>query len=215
MCDNAVTADNRIPPYGMSYDEARRRNALPVPATQFGDPGPGGVYDHYDDVPLNPPAGATYGTIELLYQPTSWEYIQFLYLANTGTVPFLGAEGANLLEAWLNTGMAEPQVMASVSWGAPPGCVPDETPELTCSDGADNDCNGDIDCGDSACFDHPDCTGPACDGDATCDLGESCETCATDCDGVTSGRPANRYCCGNGVTEDAESADPSLCDGNF
>ena len=35
------SSDNRIPPWRMSYDEARVRNALPVPADQYGDPGTG------------------------------------------------------------------------------------------------------------------------------------------------------------------------------
>ena len=39
--NNHVARDNRIPPYGMSYDIAKKRNALPVPATQYGDPGEG------------------------------------------------------------------------------------------------------------------------------------------------------------------------------
>ncbi|MCG9747558.1 cytochrome c family protein [Shewanella sp. Isolate8] len=123
--NNYVAADNRIPPYGMSFDEAKRRNALPVPANQFGAPGVGGVYEHYDRLTLNPPAGAVYATIDLFYQGTSWEYIQFLYLANNRQSAFLGAEGDNMLEAWLNTGMAKPQLMASTTWGSPP--VTDET----------------------------------------------------------------------------------------
>ena len=57
--------------------------------------------------------------IALLYQPTSWEYIQFLYVANTRSNAFLADEGVNLLDAWLNTGMAEPYVMASTAWIAP------------------------------------------------------------------------------------------------
>ncbi|HSN72403.1 MAG TPA: fibronectin type III domain-containing protein, partial [Steroidobacteraceae bacterium] len=32
---------------------------------------------------------------------------------------FLAQEGANLLQAWLATGMAEPYVMAATSWGQP------------------------------------------------------------------------------------------------
>ncbi len=111
-----VARDNRIPPYGMSYNEARMRNALPVPATQYGNPGPGGRYNHWDEIALNPPAGATYATIDLLYQPTSWEYIQFLYLANNRQNAFLANEGSHILEAWLNTGMATPYVMASTAW---------------------------------------------------------------------------------------------------
>jgi hypothetical protein len=120
VLNNTVAKDNRIPPYGMSYEEARKRNSLPVPANQYGNPGLGGTYSYWDDFALSPPAGAVYATIDLRYQPTSWEYIQFLYLANKGQNAFLADEGANLLQAWLNTGMAEPYVMASTTWGTAP-----------------------------------------------------------------------------------------------
>ena len=118
--NNLVAQDNRIPPYRMSYDEARRRNALPVPASQYGAPGSGGAYDHYDEVALSPPVGASYALLALLYQPTSWEYVQFLDLANQGGNAFLADEGKNLLDVWLATGMAAPYVMASATWGTPP-----------------------------------------------------------------------------------------------
>jgi hypothetical protein len=124
-----VIKDNRIPPYGMSYDVARVRNALPVPATQYGG-APGGSYDYFDEFTLNPPAGAQSATVDLMYQPTSWEYIQFLYLGNNGQNAFLGEEGVNMLEAWLNTGMAEPYVMASTTWGTPPGVCEAPTPTM-------------------------------------------------------------------------------------
>jgi len=120
VLNNTVVKDNRIPPYGMSYEEARKRNALPVPATQYGSPGSSGSYNYYDEFPLNPPQGAVYADIALMYQPTSWEYVQFLFLANTGQSEFLAQEGVNLLNAWLATGMAEPYVMASASWGTAP-----------------------------------------------------------------------------------------------
>jgi len=120
VLNNHVAKDNRIPPYGMSYEEARKRNALPVPAAQYGSPGPAGVYNYWDIIGLNPPVGAAYATIDLLYQSTSWEYIQFLYLANNRQNAFLADEGVNLLNAWLNTGMAAPVVMASAMWGTPP-----------------------------------------------------------------------------------------------
>lgn len=119
VLNNHVVKDNRIPPYGMNFEEARKRNALPVPANQYGG-APGGNYNYWDVVSLNPPSGAAYATIKLLYQPTSWEYIQFLYLANNRQNAFLGNEGVNLLVAWLNTGMAEPVAMASTTWGSPP-----------------------------------------------------------------------------------------------
>jgi len=124
VLNNTVVKDNRIPPYEMSYEEARKRNALPVPETQYGykdsDPIPPSTYDYWDVVTLNKPANAVYATIDLKYQPTSWEYIQFLWLANNGENPFLADEGVNLLEAWLNTTMATPYVMASTTWGTAP-----------------------------------------------------------------------------------------------
>jgi hypothetical protein len=124
VLNNTVAKDNRIPPFGFAYEEAQKRNALPVPANQYGNPGPTGSYNYWDEIALNPPAGADYATIDLLYQPTSWEYVQFLYLANNGQNAFLAQEGVNLLDAWLNTGMAEPYVMASAAWGASPNPPP-------------------------------------------------------------------------------------------
>ena len=126
VLNNYVSKDNRIPPYGLSYDEAKSRNALPVPYDLYGNPGPGGEYDYWDELELNPPADAVSATIRLMYQPTSWEYVQFLYLANTTENPNLADTGKDFLDAWLNTGMAEPHVMATATWGAavpvpPPG----------------------------------------------------------------------------------------------
>jgi hypothetical protein len=123
--NNTVIKDNRIPPYRMSYDEARKRNALPVPVSQYGDPGPGGEYQYWDEVNLSAPVGVVYAEINLMYQSTSWEYIQFLYLANNGQNAFLGQEGVNMLDAWLNTGMSEPYTMVSAIWGETP------TPQIT------------------------------------------------------------------------------------
>jgi hypothetical protein len=120
VLNNVVTKDNRIPPYGMSYDIAKNRNALPVPAAQYGSPSAGGTYEHFDDLTLDPPAAAAYATIDLVYQATSWEYIQFLWLANDKTNPTLGAEGDNMLDAWLKTGMSAPYVIASATWGSAP-----------------------------------------------------------------------------------------------
>jgi hypothetical protein len=131
VLNNHVAKDNRIPPYGMSYEKARQRNTLPVPAAQYGSPASGGAYNYWDTITLNPPSGAAYATINLLYQPTSWEYVQFLYLANSRQNAFLADEGVNLLQAWLNNGMAEPYVMASATWGTPPApaCETPGTPQ--------------------------------------------------------------------------------------
>jgi hypothetical protein len=225
VLNNYVTKDTRIPPYGMRYDEAMIRNALPVPANQYGDPGAGGTYDYWDEANLDPPAGAASATIDLLYQPTSWEYIQFLYLANNEQNVFLADEGEYLLEAWLNTGMAEPYVMTSATWGET-GCVPSEPAEVTCSDGVDNDCDGATDCDDTDCSAEPNCQPGVCDNDGICEAGEDCNSCAgdcisggaggcgngvcepglgedcvscsADCAGKQSGNPSRQYCCGDG-----------------
>jgi hypothetical protein len=121
VLNDAVTHDNRIPPYGMSYDAAVERNCRPEPATLFGAPGPGERYDHFDEVVLDPPVGATTATIDLLYQPTSWEFVQFLDLANSGAVALLATTGADLLSAWLGTGMAAPETMTTAAWTVPVG----------------------------------------------------------------------------------------------
>ncbi len=94
VLNNTVVKDNRIPPYGMTYDEARKRNTLPVPATQYRQPG------RWRNLQLLGRAsrstrrpGPHTAQISLLYQPTSWEYIQFLYLANNGQNAFLPTKG--------------------------------------------------------------------------------------------------------------------------
>ena len=86
---------------------------------------------------------------------------------------------------------------------------------------------GSISCTGSCTLDKSACTGcPACDNDGICDAGEDCNNCSNDCfrgvaascgndrcetangencqncpqdcNGVQNGKPANRYCCGNG-----------------
>jgi hypothetical protein len=142
VLNNTVLKDTRIPPYGMDYDESLRRSILPVPENQYGNPGPGGgAFDYWDDFELNPPVGAVTAEITLMYQPTSWEYIQFLDLANNGSVAFLANEGANMLDAWLNTGMAAPHVMETTTWTAPPASDSDGDGVPDTADNCPNDGN--------------------------------------------------------------------------
>ena len=88
---------------------------------------------------LNPPAGAVSATVSLMYQPTSWEYINFLYQANNGSVAFLANEGVNLLDAWLNTGMAAPFVMASAAWRDESSSCEVTAPTLVQAEAADSE----------------------------------------------------------------------------
>jgi hypothetical protein len=207
VLNDVVVSDTRIPPYGMDYDTAMTRNALPVPEDQYGDPGSGGTYDYWDEVQLSPPSGAIWARIELLYQPTSWEYIQFLKLANDGSVAFLADEGDYLFEAWQNTDMAAPYTMASTTWGSPT-C---EGSESVCDDGLDGDCDGLTDCADPDCSTDDACV--VCDGDGVCEDGEDCQSCAEDCEGHLIGNKKQRFCCGNGQLEVPEIGS-GVCDGN-
>jgi len=115
VLNNVLTGDNRIPPFGFDRDEAARRNTLPVPATQYGNPESGESYEHWDERAFPIPVGAAEVEVKLYYQQTSWEYIQFLWLENDGLSSFLGNEGERMLDAWLNTGMSEPVVMESTT----------------------------------------------------------------------------------------------------
>lgn len=205
VLNNYVAKDNRIPPYGMDYETARRRNALPVPANQYGNPGPGGTYDYWAEVQLNPPAGATGADITLYYQGTSWEYIQFLNLANNGQNTFLGDEGINMLDAWLNAEPAAPMVppfvMATATWGD--ACTPTGIPDDNC-DGVDDDCDGTAD--DDYIPTPTTCGTGVCEtaGEIVCQNGSYVDTCTpgsptenpevscednldNDCDGATDG----------------------------
>ena len=136
VLNNAVVLDNRIPPYGLRYDDAKKRNVLPVPEDQYGAPGPGGTYVYWDAIDMTAlkPEQAVSAHIELLYQGTSWEYIQFLEEANEGSEPeeggnaFLGDEGEHMMNAWINAEvplamavagdrkMGPPVVMATTNW---------------------------------------------------------------------------------------------------
>jgi hypothetical protein len=220
VLNNYIAFDNRIPPYQMSYDEAQRRNALPVPANQYGG-SPGGVYQHWDefDIGAIAPQGASSAQLTLYYQGTSWEYVQFLNNAVDTTddqsgapnpvTPFLADEGKNYLDAWVNAGtdygalgpMVPPYPMATVTWMKQDGCTSTEPTEVTCDDGIDNDCDTAVDCAD-----------PDCSADPFCDPGNLIEfpfcfdgldndndgltDCAdrTDCDGVS-----DTSTCGVGV----------------
>jgi len=69
---------------------------VPVGNNQYGNPVAGEDYNYWDEFDLNVPANAVYATIDLLYQGTSWEYIQFLDKANNKENTFLGQEGVNM-----------------------------------------------------------------------------------------------------------------------
>lgn len=102
--------------------------------------------------------------------------------------------------------------------------------QVSCGDGqcsAGEDCNNcSADCCQSTCNDNGvcdageecsscnDCCQSTCDDDGVCEAGENCNNCGGDCEGKTTGKPSDRFCCGNGDLESAEG-DGSRCDGNY
>jgi hypothetical protein len=138
--------DNRIPPKGFRIGEAEARLSVPVwqgapdeayfESTEYA----GG----YDDVSLTIPSGADYVEVNLYYQTTSREYIEFLRdeINGTGnqtlpasayiiqTDPFFGqlkAWGDTIWNLWthnMNVDGAAPFLMTSATVGEPPtGCT--------------------------------------------------------------------------------------------
>jgi subtilisin family serine protease len=99
----------------------------------------------------------------------------------------------------------------------PIDCLPGEVcVDGTCVPQVCND-NGTCDAGED-CHNCPgDCfqgSGAVC-GNGVCETadGEDCESCAGDCNGVLTGRPSGRYCCGNSGTYGVTCAD-SRCTGS-
>ena len=103
-----LLSDTRIPPYGFDYDEARRRNTLPVPETQFGNPGTGGTYQHWADHSVSIPLGAALTTVALSSTvgvpgeaslPTSvLEQMTAAYNDGTGAVDVLYTAACNAVD---------------------------------------------------------------------------------------------------------------------
>jgi len=120
VLNNTMIEDHRIPPYGFNPTEATKRNAMPVPANAYPTL-PDGTLQHWDDVVYPIPVGAARAEVQVYYQSTSPEYINYLRRANTTTL-----RGNDIYQAWINTGMAPPEPLVNsagspspVSWTVP------------------------------------------------------------------------------------------------
>jgi hypothetical protein len=120
VLNNRMLEDNRIPPFGFDPVEAARRNARPVPADAYPVLGTGKL-QHWDEVSFPVPVGAARAEVQMYYQSTSREYINFLRRAN-----HTNTEGEDLYQAWLATGMAPPEPLIAsggspvpVAWSVP------------------------------------------------------------------------------------------------
>lgn len=83
-------------------------------------------------------------------------------------------------------------------------CGQPASTETDCADGVDNDSDGFTDCGDPDCSSDPACSSGSCDNDGICEEVEDCKSCPGDCDGKLTGKPSGRYCCGDGIVDPPE-----------
>jgi hypothetical protein len=96
----------------------------------------------------------------------------------------------------------------------PPTCTATETPEATCDDGVDNDCDTFIDCADLNCVGTPACVSGGCDNDNIKEAGEQCD--GTDLDGkdcTTFGFTGGTLSCTGSCTFDTSACTGSTSTG--
>ncbi|MBU6413043.1 MAG: cytochrome c family protein [Planctomycetes bacterium] len=99
VLNNKIYKDNRIPPRGFTNANFAAINASPVGAT-YADG------QHWDDTSYSLPAGAVKARVNVYYQTTSKEYIEFLRDMNT-----TNTAGQIAYDQWALTGKSEPALM--------------------------------------------------------------------------------------------------------
>ena len=128
-----------------------------------------------------------------LHRPVHGKTFIFLK-ATTGTVSFddiVMTEGSGS-GSYCGDGTCDPgedQCNCSDDCGTPPA--------ENCTNGSDDDCDGNVDCDDSDCASNPACQAAYC-GDGTCDPGEDQCNCSDDC-----GTPPAENCT-NGSDDDCD-----------
>ena len=114
--NNTVISDNRIPPRGYNFSAFAGAGAAPA---SNGAPDPTLYADgqFWDETAYTMPANVAYGSVRLLHQIASKEYIEFLRDNN----PFPADpnnRGQILYDLWEQTGRSAPEIMAEVPFGA-------------------------------------------------------------------------------------------------
>lgn len=112
VLNNRIYKDNRIPPRGFTNANYAQFGGAPVGHT-YADS------QFWDDTPYEIPHGATQVQINLYYQSTSREYVEFLRDENT-----TNTKGQELYDLWSNNGRCPPELMASITLPLTPMQVP-------------------------------------------------------------------------------------------
>ncbi|MGC9451102.1 MAG: Ig-like domain-containing protein [Oceanipulchritudo sp.] len=106
VLNNEIFEDNRIPPMGFT-------NAA---FAEFGGAPVGHAYadgQHWDDSAYDVPAGAVRAEVNLYYQSTSKEFVEFLKNENKGGP---GNIGEQMYDLWNNNGKCPPTLMATAEY---------------------------------------------------------------------------------------------------
>lgn len=119
---NEVVTDNRIPPRGFTNAAYAAFGGEPVGAT-YAD----GQY--WDDTLYQIPSGAAQAVVNVYYQTTTREYVEFLRDANTSD-----DKGLVAFNVWEEHGRSAPVIMDSVALELGPTCV---AADLNCDGGVD------------------------------------------------------------------------------
>ena len=101
VLNNEIFKDNRIPPRGFTN----------AGFAQFGGSPVGYFYEdfqHWDDTPYAVPAGAVRAVVNLYYQSTTKEFVEFLRDEN-----FTNSKGQEMYDLWDQNGKCPPTLMAS------------------------------------------------------------------------------------------------------
>ncbi len=115
VLNDTIYSDNRIPPRGFTNAAFQAIQSEPV-GESYADG------EYWDDTEYMVPIGATRVVVELLYQTTSLEFVEFLRDENV-----TNAAGQTMYDLWAAHGKSRPEVMASDTL-ALPGPVAVEAP---------------------------------------------------------------------------------------
>lgn len=112
MLNNMIASDNRIPPQGYSYDAFAAVGAAPY---SDGQPDPTMYADgqYWDTTTYTLPDGVVSGTVRLLHQVASREYIEFLRDNNPNAAD-PNNNGQILFDLWELTERSKPEIMQEV-----------------------------------------------------------------------------------------------------